>query len=84
MTKREPPLLGGDPTAAHEIEPSAAVCNGPQTQSEIAHAHLTPTFSYQSNEDGFAVTVTLVGEPDDTARRRWISRTLSGRQTVTA
>ena len=77
MANRKPPPEGGDPTATLEIAPSAAVRNRSQTSSEIAYTNIIAT--QESFEDGFHVTVTLIGKPDDGRRRRWIEHMLFGR-----
>lgn len=77
MNKKEPPLEGGDPTATDEIGHSTAVSNRSQTTSETAYTNIIST--HESFEDGFRVTVTLVGKPDDGSRRRWLEQMLFGR-----
>ena len=75
------PPEGGDPTAASEIEPPvAAVCEQPQTASEIAHSEIIATRVDVSSEKGFEVTVTLVGMRDGGERRRWLEHLLFGQR----
>ncbi len=79
MRQKEPPPVGGDPTAATEIEPSAAA-HEPESYPGASHADSSVLARYESNEAGFHVTLTLIGQPDGGARRRWLEQMLFGRR----
>ena len=78
MRKIKPPPVGGDPTAATELGPSAAA-HEPESDPGASCSDSNVLAVYESNECGFHVTLTLIGQPDGGARRRWIESVLFGR-----
>lgn len=78
MRQNESPPVGGDPTAATEIEPSAAA-HEPESYPGASCSDSSVLAVYESNESGFHVTLTLIGQPDGGARRRWLESMLFGR-----